>query len=77
MIRIGPDHPAWNALDDDDWGGATFSNFLNGLAKKPEGIVLCPDKKHSADLVKRMVACFLNAGCTVTVEPHENRNNNP
>lgn len=27
-IEVGPKHPFWRAIDDDDWGGRTAANWL-------------------------------------------------
>lgn len=55
-IVFGPDHPAWRALDDDDWCGHTFAALLNGL---DEGtcIVLDPGDKAPELIVRMAVAC--------------------
>jgi hypothetical protein len=55
-LTFGPDHPAWTAIDDDDWNGATFGNLLNHL--KPGTVVtLMPGDKHPPELVARMKEC--------------------
>jgi hypothetical protein len=39
VIKVAPDHPCWAAFNDDDWNGATFSNWvrtLKGLAVELE-----------------------------------------
>lgn len=28
MIDVGPEHPCWKAYGDDDWNGATFTNWV-------------------------------------------------
>lgn len=58
-VNVGPKHPAWAAIHDDDWNGATFVNWVRTL----EGleVKLCPaadcDPKTVQD-VKECVAKF-------------------
>jgi hypothetical protein len=28
LVEVGPEHPCWKAVDDDDWNGATFTNWV-------------------------------------------------
>ena len=51
-IIVGPDHPAWKAIDDDDWNGATFGNWLRTVGSSD--IILIPPKVRPADLLERM-----------------------
>ncbi len=34
IIVVGPKHPAWSALHDDDWNGHTLSNWLGTIRGK-------------------------------------------
>lgn len=51
-VTFHPNHPIWISLDDDDWNGATFSNFLPQL--KNCNVILQPGPFHSLDLISRM-----------------------
>lgn len=64
-VVIGPDHPAWAAIDDDDWCGSTFSNYLNASAGLP--VTLRPGPNHGPDLVRRIRECFERVSCAVSV----------
>jgi hypothetical protein len=52
VITVGPNHPAWKSLDDDDWNGHTFSNWLTGL--KECIVILQPGPDLDPDILKRM-----------------------
>lgn len=62
---IEPNHPAWKAIDDDDWGGATFANYLQSM-KAGQAVSLVPPVNISPDLIQRMQAAFESVGCKVT-----------
>lgn len=51
-VTFSSNHPIWISLDDDDWNGATFSNFLPRL--KNCHVILQPGPFHSLDLINRM-----------------------
>ena len=51
-LVVGPDHPAWRSIDDDDWNGATFANWLRALGG--HAVVLRPGGVHPKELVERM-----------------------
>lgn len=53
---FGPKHPAWSALGDDDWNGATFANVLNSFGPETR-VLLVPDPTHSEDTIQQMVVC--------------------
>ncbi|HKY40742.1 MAG TPA: hypothetical protein VJN18_32630 [Polyangiaceae bacterium] len=46
VVFAGPDHPVWTSIDDDDWNGATYEQWLQRLEGKvvyllpPEGAPL-------------------------------------
>lgn len=68
-ITIGADHPAWRAIDDDDWDGATFGNYLRSI--RPGAVVtLVPPDGAPASLVIRMRAAFERVGCAVKASAH-------
>jgi len=52
VLQIGPDDPAWDALDDDDWSGHAFSNWLTTISKYD--VVIVPPKDCLPELVERM-----------------------
>lgn len=59
IVRVPADHPAWEALDDDDWNGHTFSNWLGRL--KGKTVVIVPPAGYGEKL-GRFLAALLNAG---------------
>jgi hypothetical protein len=59
VVRVPADHPAWNALDDDDWNGHTFANWLNKL--KGTTVVVWPPADYG-DRIGRFLMALLNAG---------------
>jgi hypothetical protein len=64
---VGADHNAWKAIDDDDWCGATFANYLSRFQKGQRVTLLRPSWAEDT-LVQRMREAFENAGCFVRVE---------
>lgn len=61
-IRVGPFHPAWDALDDDDWNGATFSTWACGI--RGMTVILEPAPQNDHNTLRMMAAC-LAAGAKV------------
>jgi hypothetical protein len=59
VVRVPADHPAWAALDDDDWNGATFSSWLGRL--KGKSVLIWPPADYG-DKLGRFLAALLNAG---------------
>ena len=66
-LIVGPQHPAWVGLDDDDWNGATFGQWLRNLDASSV-IILRPGVTHNADKVARMVKCLQQYTEHVSVE---------
>lgn len=66
VVVIESDHPAWKALDDDDWCGSTLVNFLNMC--KGHQVIIRPDGKHSDDVVRRLREAFERVSSNVTLE---------
>lgn len=65
-IVVNSRHPAWDAIDDDDWNGATFSNWLSNLGDCH--VILKPSKEFDSELVQRMYNIVLGCAKSVTIE---------
>jgi len=60
VIQVPADHPAWNAIDDDDWNGHTFGSWLRTYVKGAT-VVIWPPHDYG-DRLGRFLAALLNAG---------------
>lgn len=60
VVRVPADHPAWNAIDDDDWNGHTFGNWLRAYIKGAT-VVIWPPPDYG-DRLGRFLAALMNAG---------------
>jgi hypothetical protein len=58
-IELGPDHPAWRGLDDDDWNGATLQNWLGGVRGRV--VVLRPPEAARPNLLTDMMRALEHA----------------
>jgi len=65
---VGPEHPAWKALDDDDWNGATFGSWLAAIKREKVEVILQPGPDHSPQLVERMRQAVARFSPSVRVE---------
>lgn len=65
---VGPEHPAWKAIDDDDWNGSTFSQWLLAIKREKAEVILMPGPNHSPELVQRMKKAFVEVSPSVRVE---------
>lgn len=59
IVRVRADHPAWTAIDDDDWNGGTFLNWLSRL--KGRTVVIWPPPNYG-DKIGRFLTALLTAG---------------
>lgn len=59
IVRVHADHPAWTAIDDDDWNGATFGNWAARL--KGKTVLIWPPPNYGNKL-GRFLAALLTAG---------------
>lgn len=65
-VTVGPSHPAWQGIDDDDWNGATFITWLRTL--KGHDVAIRPGAEHGRKLIERMREAIVGAEArTVTV----------
>lgn len=60
LVEVHADHPAWNAIDDDDWNGHTLENWLHTYIKGST-VVIWPPPDYG-DRLGRFLAALLNAG---------------
>lgn len=65
-IIVNSEHPAWSAIDDDDWNGATFYNWLQGLVDRD--VILRPSFDHSLELINRMEKIIKSCAKSVQLE---------
>lgn len=68
-INVGPTHPAWIGLDDDDWNAAAFANWLRSVQGKVVALQL--PKNARSGLLDDMIKALRWAGATevITEEP--------
>lgn len=64
-ITAGLDHPLWTSFDDDDWNGATCSQWILGC--KDKEVILLPPKDIDADLLARIRKSISNYAKSVEV----------
>jgi hypothetical protein len=60
VVRVPADHPAWNAIDDDDWNGHTFANWLRKLMGST--VVIWPPPGYDNERLGRFLTALMNAG---------------
>lgn len=65
-IYVPTDHPAWNAIDDDDWNGHTFVNWLRLV--KGKSVVIYPPKGYRTEQLGRFLTSLFNAGAERIVD---------
>ena len=65
-ITMDPKHPAWNAMDDDDWNGATFANWLTTI--KESDVVLVPPKDWTTERIEQMRVIVARHAKSVSVK---------
>lgn len=66
VILVPADHPAWTAIDDDDWSGHTLANWLHSYVKG-SSVVIWPPPDYG-DRLGRFLAALLNAGAERIVD---------
>jgi hypothetical protein len=67
---VGPRHPAWKGLDDDDWNGSTFINWAHGLSGAT--VIISPSALHPVGTVIRMAAALQRMAKEVRIAwPHK------
>ncbi len=63
VVNVGPDHPAWCGIDDDDWNRATLQNWLGSVRGRT--VVLDPPRDARSGLLAEMAKALLAAGAIV------------
>lgn len=61
-LLVGPDHPAWAALGDDDWGAGTFAQWIHFVDGKD--VVLTPPDNYCPAKLGEFLRIVLARGAT-------------
>lgn len=67
LVEVGPEHPCWKAVDDDDWNGATFTNWVCNVVVG-QHVRLKPPAELPRETVQRVWSAVASSASFVELE---------